>query len=117
MSDHYELIDSDDLLVIRVLVDTMDFYEISESAIFLRNAIKERSFPSIVWDLTMVEFIDSSVFGFFIEMHNVLTKKEKTLALVCKNKEVLNIMNMLKINEIIRVFSALEAALHYLRSR
>ena len=117
MSDHYELIESGDLLVIRVLIDTLDFYEISESANFLRNAIKERSFPSIVWDLTTVEFIDSSVFGFFIETHNVLMKNGRDITIVCRNKEVLNIMFMLKIHEIIRVFPALDAAITYLRSR
>ncbi|HPG50282.1 MAG TPA: STAS domain-containing protein [Spirochaetota bacterium] len=117
MSDHYELIDSDGLLVIKVLIDTLDFYEISESANFLRTALKERSFPSVAWDLTAVEFIDSSVFGFFIETRNVITKNGSETAIVCRNKEVLNIIFMLKINEIIRVFPSLEAALQYLRSR
>ena len=99
MNDHYELVESDNLLVIRVLIDTLDYYEISESAQFLRNAMKERYYPSMVLDLSIVEFIDSSVFGFFLEMSKAIAKNGNRMAIVCRNKEVLNIMFMLKIND------------------
>lgn len=117
MNDHYELIDSDGLLVIKVLIDTLDFYEMSESGGSLKNAIKERSFPSIIWDLSAVEFIDSSVFGFFIETHTIAANNGSEIAIVCRNKEILNVISMLKINDVIRIFPALDAALHYVRSR
>jgi len=118
MNDHYELIAVDDgaLLVIKVLIDTMDFYEMSDSANFLRNELQMRSYPSLVFDLTTVEFIDSSVFGFFIEVRNIIKKNGNEMVIVCQNKDILHIISMLKVDEIARVFLTLEAALKYLRS-
>jgi anti-anti-sigma factor len=116
MNDHYELIDSGNLLVIKVLIDTLDFYEISDSANFLRTELSRRSYPSLVFDLSTVEFIDSSVFGFFIEVRNTIKKNSNEIAIVCQNKDILHIISMLKVNEIIHVFPGLEAALKHLRS-
>jgi anti-anti-sigma factor len=116
MNDHYELIDSGSLLVIKVLIDTLDFYEISDAANYLRAELNRRAYPSLVFDLSMVEFIDSSVFGFFIEVRNTIKKNGNDIAIVCRNKDLLHIISMLKINEIMRVFPGLEAALNYLRS-
>jgi anti-anti-sigma factor len=119
MNDHYELVNVDEgkLLVVKVLVDTLDFYEISDSAGYLRNELAKRSHPSMVFDLSTVEFIDSSVFGFFIEVRNTIKKNGNEIAIVCQNKDILHIITMLKVDEIIRIFPSLEAALKYLRSR
>jgi anti-sigma B factor antagonist len=116
MNDHYELIDSGNLLVIKVLIDTLDFYEISDSANFLRTELNKRSYPSLVFDLSTVEFIDSSVFGFFIEVRNSIKKNGNEIAIVCQNKDILHIISMLKVDEIIRVYPGLEAALKHLRA-
>jgi anti-anti-sigma factor len=116
MKEHYELVDSESLLLVRVLIDTMDFYEISEAAGYLRSELSRRSYPSTVFDLSRVEFIDSSVFGFFIEVRNHAKKNGNDVSIVCNNRDILHIMSMLKIHEIMRVFNSLDEAMASLRS-
>jgi anti-anti-sigma factor len=114
MNGHFNIYEKSSILVVEVLVDKFDFLELSESSRYLRNLLEKRDYPSAIFDLLRVTFIDSSVFGFLLDMQNRAKKKGNKITIVCADKAVLHVMAMLTIPEIIRVFPGLEEAEKYL---
>jgi anti-anti-sigma factor len=114
MNGHFNIYGKSSILVVEVLVDKFDFLELSESSRYLRNLLEKRDYPSAIFDLLRVTFIDSSVFGFLLDMQNRAKKKGNKITIVCADKAVLHVMAMLTIPEIIRVFPGLEEAEKYL---
>ncbi len=102
------------VLVVDVLVQKFDFFEISEFSKYLRSCLEERGYPSTIFDISRVEIVDSSVFGFILEIHKTVTKNGNKLAIVCRDPEVLNVMNLLTLPQIIPVFDTPEAAADHL---
>ena len=114
MESHFKLYEYSSILVVEVLMEKFDFFELSESSAYLRKMLHERHFPSMIFDLTKVAFIDSSAFGFLLEIHNSIKKKGNEIVIVCTNQEVLHVMTMLTVPEIIKVFQSREKAQEYL---
>jgi anti-anti-sigma factor len=114
MESHFKLYEYSGILVIDVLMDKFDFFELSESSAYLRKMLNERHYPSLIFDLCRVTFIDSSVFGFLLEIHNSTKKKGNEIVIVCTDKGVLHVMNMLTVSDIIKVFESREKAQEYL---
>jgi anti-anti-sigma factor len=109
---------SDDrgILVIEVMVDKFDFFLISDHADRLRDLLAERRYPPTIFDLARVKVIDSSVFGFLLEIRNAMKKKGREIAVVCVDPEVLHVMEMLKVSRFISVFQSRDRAGKYLNS-
>ena len=114
MQDNYKVYTHRGILVIEILVERFDFFEISESSGFLRTVMAEHRYPSMIFNLSKAMIIDSSVFGFIIEIRNAIDKNGNELVIVCRNRDILYIMDMLKITQIMRVFPSVDAAADYL---
>jgi len=114
MEGHFKLHEYRTILVVEVLVEKFDFFELSESSGYLRKMLHERHYPSMIFDLSRVTFIDSSVFGFLLEIHNIIKKKGNEIVVVCTDQGVLNVMIMLTVPDIIKVFQSREKAGEYL---
>jgi anti-anti-sigma factor len=114
MERHFAIHDYHTSLVVEVLVDKFDFLELSESSGYLRNILEKRHYPPTIFDLRKVTFIDSSVFGFLLEIHNRAKKKGNKIAIVCADKALLRVMAMLTVPDIIKVFQTREQGEEYL---
>jgi len=114
MDRHFKIHEKHAILTVEVLVDKFDFLELSESSRYLRNILEKRNYPTTIFDLQRVGFIDSSVFGFLLEIHNMAKKKGNKIVIVCADKTVLHVMAMLTVPEIIKVFPTIEEAEGYL---
>lgn len=110
MKDHYNVYMHDVLLVIEVLVEKFDFFEISDASIYLRDLLKKKNYPGLIFDLRRVKIIDSSVFGFLIEIRNKIRQNGYDIVLVSDDGYVLHIMEMMKVSQIMKVVSRLEDA-------
>ena len=97
-----------------VLTEKFDFLELSESSRYLRSIFEKRDYPSMIFDLLKVKFIDSSVFGFLLEIHNRARKNGNKIVILCADKTVLHVMSMLTVPEIIKVYRTIEDAEQYL---
>jgi anti-anti-sigma factor len=114
MDGHFKIYEKDAILVVKVLVDKFDFLELSESSRYLRSIFEKRNYPSMIFDLLKVTFIDSSVFGFLLEVHNRTIKNGNKIAIICSDKTVLHVMSMLTVTELIKVFPTMDEAENYL---
>ncbi|TFH43340.1 MAG: STAS domain-containing protein [Chrysiogenales bacterium] len=114
MDDMFNLYEHRGVLVVEVLVQKFDFLVISECSRYLRSCLEKREYPSTVFDIGRVVIIDSSVFGFLLEIYKTVTKKGNKIAIVCRDRLVLNAMNLLTLPQIIPVFDTLEAAADHL---
>jgi Anti-anti-sigma regulatory factor (antagonist of anti-sigma factor) len=114
MESHFKLHEYSTILVVEVLVEKFDFFELSEASAYLRNILEKRHYPSMVFDFSRVSFIDSSVFGFLLEIHSSTKKNGNEIAVVCIDNSVLHVMTMLKLTDIIKVFQSREKAGEYL---
>jgi anti-anti-sigma factor len=114
MDHHYSFYEFQGLLVIEVKVEKFDFFEISVSSAYLRNEIEKRVYPAIIFDFSRVFYIDSSAFGFLFDLRNSIKKKSYEIAIVCTNKEVLHVMQLLMVHKVIKIFDTREAAAEYL---
>ncbi len=114
MTNNYRIYDFNSLLVIESRVEKIDFFEISDSSIILREVMEKREFPSLIFDFTRVVAIDSSAFGFLLETRNEIRKYGRDLAIVCQDRDVLHVMGMLKVKQVIPVFQTIDAAASYL---
>lgn len=116
MNGDFNISDFKGLLVIEVMVEKFDFFLVSENSLRLRNLLEERRFPSIIFDLARVRLVDSSVFGFLLEVRNTVEKQGNDIAIVCGDPDVLHVMKMLKMQSIMQVFATREKAAEYLNS-
>ncbi|HOT44744.1 MAG TPA: STAS domain-containing protein [Spirochaetota bacterium] len=116
MDGDFNIADYRGLLIIEVMVEKFDFFLISEHSVRLRGLLEERHHPSIIFDFTGVRFIDSSVFGFLLEVRTSVEKHGNDIAIVCSDPEVLHIMRMLKVTQIMQVFGTRDKAADYLNS-
>jgi anti-anti-sigma factor len=116
MDNHFSTYESGDFMMVEVLVEKLDFYGISESSQYLRNILEERHFPTLIFDFSKVAFIDSSVFGFLLEIRSSVQKNGNEMAIVCTNEEVLRVMSMLNVSILIKVFPDIGKARAYLNS-
>lgn len=98
------------VLVIEILAEKFDFFEISKSSIPLRELIEKKGSPGLVFDLSRVKIIDSSVFGFLIEMRSNIKKNGNDVVLVCSDPYVLHIMTMMKVQDMMKVVPDLDDA-------
>lgn len=110
MEDMFNLYEHRGVLVVDILVQKFDFFEISEFSKYLRSCLEERGYPSTIFDIGRVEIIDSSVFGFLLDIYKTVSGNGNKTAIVCRDREVLHAMNLLTIPKIIPVFDTLEAA-------
>ena len=108
MDGDFSIIEYRGLLLIEVMVEKFDFFLISDHSVQLRGLLDKRQYPSIIFDFTRVKLIDSSVFGFLLEVRNTVKKMGNDIAIVCDDPEVLYVMKMLKLPQILRVFGARE---------
>ncbi|HNW30440.1 MAG TPA: STAS domain-containing protein [Spirochaetota bacterium] len=116
MNGDFTITDFKGLLVIEVMVEKFDFFLISEHSLRLRGLLEERHYPSIIFDFTRVKFIDSSVFGFLLEVRNTVEKQGNDIAIVCSDPDVLHVMRMLKVPQVMQVFGNRDKAEDYLNS-
>ncbi len=116
MEGDINISDDHGLLVIEIMVEKFDFFLISDHADRLRDLLAGRSYPPAIFDLTRVKVIDSSVFGFLLEIRNTMKKKGREIAVVCVDPEALHVMEMLKVPRFIRVFQSRDGAGEYLNS-
>ncbi len=114
MDGDLHIIDYRGLLVIEVMVEKFDFFMVSDNSAQLRDLLEERHYPSIIFDFNRVSLIDSSVFGFLLEVQNSVKKNGRGIAIVCNDPKVLHVMAMLKVPQIIRVLETREQAFEYL---
>lgn len=116
MEGDINIIEDHGLLIIEVMVEKFDFFLISDHADRLRGILEERRYPPALFDCTRVKVIDSSVFGFLLEIRNAMKKKGREIAVVCVDPEALHVMEMLKVPRFIRVFQSRAGAIEYLNS-
>jgi anti-anti-sigma factor len=114
MEGHFAFHESRNILIVEVLVNRFDFLELSEYSGYLRNILEKRHFPSAIFDLRKVTFIDSSVFGFLLEVHNKTQKHGNKIAIVCADNAVLRVIALLTMSDIINIFQTIEQAMEYL---
>jgi anti-anti-sigma factor len=116
MNGDLNIVDYRGLMVIEVMVEKFDFFLISEHSTRLRDMLEDHHYPSLIFDLTRVKVIDSSVFGFLLETRNSLKKRGHEIAILCRDPEVMHVMNMLKVPQIMRIFESREKAADFLDS-
>lgn len=116
MDGDFNIINYRGYLLIEVMVEKFDFFLISENSVQLRGLLDDRQYPSIIFDFNRVRLIDSSVFGFLLEVRNTVKKTGNDITIVCDDHEVLLVMKMLKLTQILRVFGDREKAADYLDS-
>jgi anti-anti-sigma factor len=116
MDGDFNIINHQGLLLIEVMVEKIDFFMLSDNSTRLRSILEDRQYPSMIFDFSRIKVIDSSVFGFILEVLNSVKKKGNELVIVCNDKGVLHIMKMLTISQIIRVFATRDDASDYLNS-
>jgi anti-anti-sigma factor len=116
MDGDFNIIDYRGLLIIEVMVEKIDFFLISDNSAHLRGMMDERQYPSVIFDFSRIKVIDSSVFGFLLEVRNTVKKNGNDIAIVCDDTEVLHVMKMLNVPQIIRIFGIREKAFDYLNS-
>ncbi len=114
MTEHFRTYDFKGCLVIESLVDTVDFFEISDSMDLLREITENRAAGPVIFDLSRVAVVDSSAFGFLVETQNAVRQDGYECALVCSDRDVLHVMEMLRLRRIIPVFDSLDAAASHL---
>lgn len=117
MTEHFRTYDFKGCLVIECLVEKIDFFEISDSMDQLREITENRATGPVIFDLSRVAVVDSSAFGFFIETHSAVREGGYEIALVCSDRDVLHVMEMLRLKRIIPVFDSLDAAASHLRRK
>lgn len=117
MTDHFDVYTHRDMLVVKVRAEKLDFFVISESSAYLRSLFEDRHYPSTIFDLTGVSIIDSSAFGFFIEIRNEMVKQGRDLVIVCSDADILHIISMLNVSRIIRIFPDIDRAADSLQGR
>jgi anti-anti-sigma factor len=117
MNANYKIENAKGFFIIEVLVEKFDFFEISESAAYLRDLIQERDYISAIFDLTRVSYIDSSVFGLILEISRTLKPKGNEIVIICTNTDVLRVMALLKVSTILPVFYTRAEAVDYLNRK
>ena len=73
--------------------------------------VKEFKLTDLVFDFTGLKFINSESIGYLMEIHNILSKKKKNLALVKPDAHVKEVLKTIGISEVIPMHSTLDAYL------
>ena len=101
--------------VIEILSDQVTVAEATKIYNGISDILKSINFQDAIIDLKNVSFIDSSGFGSLVNTRKAMMKHEKEIVLVCKNNEILQIINITRIYEFIKVFPTLDEAVKHLQ--
>lgn len=107
---------SDSHLLMTVLSYSFGHGEISQIKSSSHQKIEEESFPNLIIDLSNVDFIDSSVIGYFVNLKKILEKNDSKVSIICNNTNILKIMNMINFQKIIKISKDMEEAKNYFSS-
>jgi len=88
--------------------DKVGYEEVRET---LNGSVKGFSGISLVFDFTNLKFINSEGIGYLVEVHAHLVKDNKKLIIVGPNDHVKDVFETIGINELIPIFTDLNAFL------
>ena len=110
MGESFTFERKDNYLIIDIKKEKLDFFRISETSKEIKEAISENNHPNIIFNLNKVVFMDSSVFGFIIETRKKVIENGNEVVIVCDNNKLLKILEILKVSQLIEIFSSIEDA-------
>lgn len=109
--------DFDSYTIMKVLSYSFGHSEISQIKNSSQKKIEETNYNDIIVDITDVDFIDSSVIGYIVNLKKILEKHNSKITIVCKNANILKIMNMINFQKIIKIFAELDEAKDYVNKK
>jgi len=99
--------DGPDLFVIQIEMNELHTLDIPELKDRLNNAIKEERIKKLVLDLSSVEIITSTGIGIFLSINRTLSSN---FCLACLNTEVRKVLEMTKVNSMIKMCDTVDDA-------
>ncbi len=106
-----------DILVFEALIDKFDFQELGETSDLLRNKIESNEYPNIIFNFNNVNYIDSSAFGFLIELKKPVEKNNNKIIIVCEDRDLMNIIRLINLDRIFNVFPSIEDAYQFFNNK
>lgn len=85
----------------------VDFYCIEELRKFLFNYVKNKT-PSIILDLSKIEYMDSSGIGLFVTVHKAMDKYGGQMALLNVKNDIIDLLKLATIESIFKIYNNAE---------
>lgn len=99
--------------IITVLTDIIQFHNYEEVFSKIRGSISDMN-CIIVLDMGRVKFMDSLSLGMLVPVQLLARRMEGEVAYVVSDPKIMELLNQLRLNEILEIFSTIEEALAYL---
>ncbi len=115
IEDRFELRERDGYVLIDILSEKFDFYEVSRSAAVLEGFIQSHEYPPLIIDLQRINYIDSSAIGFLINLRHRLRQMGHRIVIICARADILHVMRLLNLPRLIPVVAGWEEALKVIR--
>ncbi len=109
--------ETDNYVILKIKAYSFGHGEVNKIKEGSIRKIENLDYPNIIMDLNKVHFIDSSVIGFMMNFKKMLEKKEKKFALVCQNPNILEIITMINLQKIIKIFENQELAIKFINEQ
>ncbi len=106
-----------DILVFEALIEKFDFHELSETSNIIRSKIESNDYPNIIFNFNKVKYIDSSTFGFLIELKKPVEKNKNKIIIVCRDRDLKSIIRLINLDRIFNVFSSIDDAYEFFNNQ
>ena len=117
MGKHYEVYSHENFSIIEILDEQFDFFNIPDLSKEFNNFLEKANNPNLIFNLNKIMHIDSSGFGFLVNIRNRLSKKNKEIIIVVNNEEILDIIEMLKMPQFFKIFKSMNGAVEYMMDK
>lgn len=87
------------------LTGNIDFYCVEELRKFLFKLIKKK-IPSMIIDLTNIEYMDSSGIGLFVSIHKAMNKYGGKIGLLNVNNDIMDLLKLATIDTIFKIYDS-----------
>lgn len=111
-----EILDKKTHVVVNVISDDFALHEVTKVSSKIAAQLQKMDYPKTIIDLNGVQYIDTSGIGFIANTKNLLKNRTSELIVVCNNENILDIMRIIKLNTLVKIFATLEAAELYITS-
>ena len=104
--------DMDEVRVITILVEVIQFSNYEEVFTKIKNAISEFN-AFIVLDLAKVKFMDSLSLGMLVPLLLYTRRLGGDMIIVVEDKKIMDLFRMLRLDKILRISDTVEEAAKY----
>lgn len=87
------------------LSGNVDFQHVEELRRFLNKFIK-KNIPSIIFDLSQLEHIDSSGIGLFVTIQKIMNKYGGKVGLLNVNKSTIEMLKLAEIDSLLKIYKS-----------